>query len=73
MVGVYFAAEKTRTFMKKEIYEGLDVLPFEDRNCPALKQYDAYLRQLYGDYMQLPPEEKRVSHHAYDVYIEIEK
>ena len=73
IVGVYFAAEKTRTFMKKEIYEGLDVLPFEDRNCPALKQYDAYLRQLYGDYMQLPPEEKRVSHHAYDAYIEIEK
>jgi lipopolysaccharide cholinephosphotransferase len=25
--------------------------------------YDNYLRQYYGDYMQLPPEEKRISHH----------
>ena len=29
------------------------------------RAYDAYLRTLYGDYMQLPPEEKRVSHPHY--------
>ena len=26
---------------------------------------DAYLRHIYGDYMQLPPKEKRISHHDY--------
>ena len=71
-VGVYYAAEKTRTFMDKEIYEQISSLPFEGRSCPALTQFDAYLTKLYGNYMQLPPVEKRVSHHAYDTFIEIE-
>ena len=30
--------------------------------------YDDYLRQYYGDYMQLPPEEKRISHHLKAYY-----
>ena len=28
-----------------------------------LKRFDEYLSTQYGDYMQLPPEDKRVSHH----------
>lgn len=31
--------------------------------CPA--NPDAYLKDLYGDYMKLPPEEKRVVHAVY--------
>lgn len=69
MVGVYFAAEKTRTFFDKKIYDTIGLLSFEGRRYPALMNYDIYLRQLYGDYMQLPPVEKRVSHHAYDSFI----
>lgn len=30
--------------------------------------YDAWLRSIYGDYMQLPPIEKRVSHHSFDAW-----
>ena len=70
-VGVYFAAEKTRTFLEKNVYEEIGKLPFEGREYPALIHIDAYLTQLYGDYMKLPPVEKRVSHHAYDSFIEI--
>lgn len=38
-------------------------LPFEDTtfSCPA--GYDAYLKAVYGDYMQLPPIEKRENRH----------
>lgn len=28
----------------------------------APKRYDEYLQLLYGDYIKLPPEEKRVPH-----------
>ena len=38
-------------------------LMFEGFKVNAPKEYDAYLTQIYGDYMQLPSEEKRVSHH----------
>ena len=38
---------------------------FEGRDLPAPRDYDAVLRNLYGDYLQLPPVEKRVSHHQW--------
>ena len=38
------------------------MVPFEGRQMPAPSNYDHYLRGLFHDYMQLPPEEKRVMH-----------
>ncbi len=70
IVGVYYASEKTRTFLKKEIYDEIGTLPFEGKEYPVLKHFNTYLSSLYGNYMQLPPEDKRVSHHAYDSYFE---
>ena len=35
---------------------------FEDTSFVGLEDYDKYLTRLYGDYMKLPPEEKRVAH-----------
>lgn len=43
-------------------FEETVMVPFEEKQYPAPKCYDNYLKLLYGDYMQLPPEEKRVSH-----------
>lgn len=43
----------------KLMFEGLQV------SGPA--EYDKWLTQVYGDYMQLPPVEKRVGHHYTDV------
>lgn len=45
-------------------FEGIKV------NCPT--EYDKWLTQVYGDYMQLPPEEKRVTHHDAEI-IDLEK
>lgn len=44
------------------------LLPFEQKEYWAPEAYDACLRSAYGDYMKLPPEEKRVTHHLSDFY-----
>lgn len=45
-------------FSKKDFEEYVQ-LDFEGQRFCAIKGYDRHLRQLYGDYMQLPPEDKR--------------
>ena len=39
-------------------------LPFEGHMLLAPKGYDPVLREIYGDYMKLPPEEARVPSHS---------
>lgn len=41
---------------------------FEDTSFIGLEDYDKYLTRLYGDYLKLPPENKRVAH-VENVYI----
>ena len=41
---------------------------FEQNKYYVLKRYDEYLTALYGDYMQLPPVEKRVSNHSFNAF-----
>ena len=48
------------------------VLQFEGMEVIAPIQYHDWLTQVYGDYMQLPPIEKRVGHHYADV-IDLDK
>lgn len=52
-----------REILKGEWFSGRCLLDFEGNKYWAPKGYDAFLTQLYGDYMQLPPVEKRVTHH----------
>ena len=57
--GEIFRREQFFPGVHKE-FEGEDVLIFRD--------YDNYLRNLYGDYMQIPSEEKRERHNICEVY-----
>jgi len=42
--------------------------PFENYYFNVMCGYDDYLTRFYGDYMQFPPVEERVSHHHYMAY-----
>jgi lipopolysaccharide cholinephosphotransferase len=53
---------------KKEDFSERIKVRFEDADFYAPVGYDKILRSLYKDYMQLPPEEKRVTHHANQCY-----
>jgi lipopolysaccharide cholinephosphotransferase len=44
-------------------FDAYDEITFEGGSFPALQQRDAYLTFTYGDYMQLPPPEKRTLCH----------
>ena len=46
---------------KKWLLEIVD-MQFEDISLPGLKEYDEYLKYMYGDYMIIPPEEDRITH-----------
>ena len=64
------------------VFEETVLMPFEDIQARVLVHYDEYLKCLYGDYMKLPPEDKRQGHHynsgfdlnkPYDQYIKEHK
>lgn len=56
-------------YIKKENLLPLRKLKFEDVEIYAPNNYDEPLSSLYGNYMELPPEEKRYGHKPY--YVEL--
>lgn len=55
--------------IKKDVIVNFDqleyeYLPFENIKLPAVKNWDAVLRSVYGDYWKLPPLEQRVPAHT---------
>lgn len=59
-VGVYGIKELT----KRENFGEPKLYRFNDHMFYGVEKPDEFLRGIYGDYMQLPPEEKRVSQHG---------
>lgn len=53
---------------KKSLFDSVVDYPFEDRQFLGFENYDEYLSNGFGDYMTLPPIEKRVTHHTSNAY-----
>jgi len=59
----------TRMSCDKSAFDAFIYAEFEGKNYRIPRGYDAWLKAFYGDYMKLPPEEKRVSHHHFEAYL----
>lgn len=52
----------------KECYSNFDYMLFEGIKVKVPKDYDKILRDLYGNYMRLPPVEKQKPSHHYKIF-----
>ena len=68
----YNGAWGEKEIVPAEWYGDGAILTFEGIKCRVPVEYDKWLTQVYGDYMTLPPEEKRITHHETD-YIDTKK
>ena len=66
--GCVCGSYRSREIMLKETFENYIDVNFEGYRLKAIKDYHEYLTKHYGDYMKLPPEGKRKTHHTYKAY-----
>ena len=59
---------KKEWYLRKDFDETI-VVDFEGRKFHLMAGYDDYLRQIYDNYMQLPPMEKRIPRHSRHLYM----
>lgn len=57
---------------EKKWFSDKKMIKFEDTVIPVVKDYDSYLRTLYGDYMTPPPIDKQHTTHSC-LYIDLER
>lgn len=55
-------------FYPKTYFERTISLQFEEISVDAPKEYDKVLRIVYGDYMELPPQEEQHPTHGYQIF-----
>ena len=57
---------REKSWFPRQWIENTIKVPFEGISVRIPKDYDFYLKHYYGDYMQLPPEDKRDDRHTID-------
>ena len=67
MVCNFVGKWKTKEIMRREYFGEGKLVDFENHEFVGVAKPHEYLHTLYGDYMVLPPPEKRVSHHRFRV------
>lgn len=58
-----------KELFKIDIWDEKEEHFFEEHYFMIPKEYDKILKQIYGNYMNLPPQNERVTHHDYDAYL----
>ena len=57
-----------REVLDARLFQSYTDVLFEGDYYRSISDYDTYLKSLYGNYMELPPKEKQVTHHLYDSF-----
>lgn len=52
---------------ERKVVENTELVPFDGREYRLMKNVDGYMKKLYGNYMEIPPEEKREHHVVYEL------
>ena len=60
----FLTVKRLNEIFNADIFDEFIDHQFEDMTVEIIKQYDLNLKQIYGDYMKLPPEDKRNTIHA---------
>lgn len=63
----HYAKTGQHLFYRVDVEESIYV-PFENTEVRIPKGYDRCLSTRYGDYMEMPPIEKRGTHHSFEVF-----
>ena len=58
----FMGVKLQKEIFPKSIYDDLIDYQFEDLTMKGPRNYKRVLSQMYGDYMKIPPEDKRCSH-----------
>lgn len=65
---VLWPTYRERDIFERNLFEETVKVQFGKYEFAAPKEYDTVLRQIYRDYMKLPPEKDRAPHHLYSAY-----
>lgn len=64
----YTGGYRDKEFFSPEIFADIEIGQFEGNEVSLPVGYHKYLGRLYGDYMKLPPIDRRQSHHSHYYY-----
>lgn len=67
-VGNLCSDKRELSIIKRTEIDTYVTLKFEGEEFSVFSGYKTYLTNMFGDYMQLPPEDKRVTHHTFSAY-----
>ena len=65
-VGNFCSQYGAREMLHRKAFSSYQEMTFEGHSFMVCRGWEEYLKNIYGNYMQLPPPEKRVSNHGGD-------
>ena len=66
--GCVCGSYREKEIMRQEVFTSYETVTFEKKEYSIISAFHEYLTAHYGNYMELPPENKRVTHHTYRAY-----